>query len=95
MRYIPSLTRGLASLQGPSCVLRLEAAVLAVLYSGHRLHDSEEEAAADKKALELLTSSPYVDKLYTPGLFLRELAVRGPGAFCAADSSLGHRLHRP
>jgi hypothetical protein len=41
-------------------------------------HVPEEEAAADKKALDLLKNSPYAQKLDTPGLFLRELAARGP-----------------
>src|SRR6266849_6496149 len=45
-------------------------------------HVPEEEAAADKKAIELLKNSPYAQKLNTPGLFLRELAARGP-ALCA------------
>jgi hypothetical protein len=45
-------------------------------------HFPEEEAAADKKALDLLKSSPYADKLYTPGLFVRQLAARG-GALSA------------
>jgi peptidase M48-like protein len=40
-------------------------------------HVPEEEAAADKKALDLLKNSPYAQKLDTPGLFLRELAARG------------------
>ena len=40
-------------------------------------HFPAEEDAADKKALELLKGSPYADKLRTPGLFLRELEVRG------------------
>jgi len=41
-------------------------------------HNQEEEAAADLKASDLLKSSPYAQKLATAGLFLRELAERGP-----------------
>ena len=36
-------------------------------------HDPAQEEAADKKALELLDSSPYKDKLGSAGLFLRSL----------------------
>src|ERR1700674_1421396 len=52
-------------------------------------HVPEEEAAADKKALDLLKSSPYADKLYAPGLFLRELAVRGPALSALLTPHLG------
>jgi hypothetical protein len=52
-------------------------------------HVPEEEAAADKKALELLKSSPYADKLYAPGLFLRQLAVRGPALSALLTPHLG------
>ena len=41
-------------------------------------HSEEEETAADQKALDLLKNSPYAQKLDTAGLFLRELAERGP-----------------
>ncbi|HKS72420.1 MAG TPA: M48 family metalloprotease [Terriglobales bacterium] len=37
-----------------------------------------DEAAADKKALELLTNSPYKDKLGNAGLFLKALQARAP-----------------
>ncbi|MBV9483264.1 MAG: M48 family metalloprotease [Acidobacteria bacterium] len=37
-----------------------------------------DESAADRKALELLNSSPYKDKLATAGLFLRELEEQAP-----------------
>jgi hypothetical protein len=40
--------------------------------------NSNDEAAADKKALELLTNSPYKDKLGNAGLFLRALQERSP-----------------
>ncbi len=37
-----------------------------------------DEEAADKKALELLTNSPYKDKLANAGLFLKALQARAP-----------------
>jgi hypothetical protein len=37
-----------------------------------------DEAAADKKAVELLTNSPYKDKLANAGLFLKVLQARAP-----------------
>jgi len=52
-------------------------------------HVPEEEAAADLKALDLLKNSPYADKLYAPGLFLRELAARGPGLSALLTPHLG------
>lgn len=39
---------------------------------------ASDEAAADKKALELLTNSPYKDKLGNAGLFLKALQARSP-----------------
>jgi hypothetical protein len=52
-------------------------------------HVPEEEAAADKKALDLLKNSPYAEKLNTPGLFLRELAARGPALSALLTPHLG------
>lgn len=52
-------------------------------------HVPEEEAAADKRALDLLKNSPYADKLNAPGLFLRELAVRGPALSALLTPHLG------
>jgi hypothetical protein len=52
-------------------------------------HFPEEEAAADKKALDLLKNSPYADKLRAPGLFLRELAARGPALSALLTPHLG------
>ncbi len=52
-------------------------------------HYPEEEAAADQRALELLKNSPYADKLYAPGLFLRELAARGPALSALLTPHLG------
>src|SRR5271156_4422726 len=52
-------------------------------------HSPEEEAAADKKAIELLQNSPYAQKLNTPGLFLREVAARGPALSALLTPHLG------
>jgi len=52
-------------------------------------HVPEEEAAADKKALDLLKNSPYARKLDTPGLFLRELAARGSALSALLTPHLG------
>jgi hypothetical protein len=40
--------------------------------------NQQDEDAADKKALELLTNSPYKDKLSNAGLFLKALKSRAP-----------------
>jgi hypothetical protein len=55
-------------------------------------HLPEEEAAADQKALELLRNSPYAKKLNTPGLFLRQLAARGPALEALLTPHLGTSL---
>jgi hypothetical protein len=55
-------------------------------------HAPEEEAAADEKALELLKNSPYAQKLSTPGLFLREVAARGPALQALMTPHLGTGL---
>jgi hypothetical protein len=52
-------------------------------------HPPEEETEADKKALDLLKNSPYAQKLNTPGLFLRELASRGPALAALLTPHLG------
>lgn len=52
-------------------------------------HHPEEEAAADKKALDLLKASPYADKLSMPGLFLRQLQVRGRALSALLTPHLG------
>src|ERR1700730_279805 len=52
-------------------------------------HFPAEEDAADKKALELLKRSPYADKLYAPGLLLRELEVRGRALSALLTPHLG------
>ena len=50
----------------------------------------EEEAAADKKAIEMLKNSPYSSKLDTAGLFLRELSDRGPDLVALLTAHLGN-----
>jgi hypothetical protein len=40
--------------------------------------DPVDEEAADKRALELLSNSPYKDKLSNAGLFLKQLQARAP-----------------
>ena len=53
-------------------------------------HVPEEEAAADKKALELLQHSPYSGKLDSAGLFLRQLNSRGPALSALLTAHLGN-----
>jgi Peptidase family M48 len=55
-------------------------------------HVPEEETAADKKAMELLKNSPYGQKLDTAGLFLRQLADRGPALSALLTAHLGNKL---
>jgi hypothetical protein len=52
-------------------------------------HFPEEESAADEKAIELLKNSPYAEKLNAPGLFLREVAARGPALSALLTPHLG------
>jgi hypothetical protein len=58
-------------------------------------HIPEEEVAADKKAVDLLKNSPYAQKLDTAGLFLRELAARGPALSALLTPHLGNSLTDP
>src|SRR6266478_2680337 len=58
-------------------------------------HVPEEEVAADKKAVDLLKNSPYAQKLDTAGLFLRELAERGPALSALLTPHLGNSLTDP
>jgi hypothetical protein len=53
-------------------------------------HVPEEETAADKKAIDLLKSSPYAQKLDTAGLFLRQLTERGSGLSALLTPHLGN-----
>ena len=52
----------------------------------------DDETAADKKAIELLTNSPYKDKLAVPGLFLRMVQLRAPNLRQLIRSHLGNSL---
>ncbi|MBV9610116.1 MAG: M48 family metalloprotease [Acidobacteria bacterium] len=56
------------------------------------VHTPEEEAAADKKAMEILQNSPYKDKLAEGGLFLRALAARGKDLPHLISPHMGNRL---
>jgi hypothetical protein len=55
-------------------------------------HFPEEEAAADKRALDLLKNSPYAQKLDVAGLYLRELSQRGPALSALLTAHLGNSL---
>ena len=52
-------------------------------------HIPEEEAAADKKAIELLKNSPYAQKLDNVGLFLKALQARAPQLNALLDHAPG------
>ena len=53
-------------------------------------HNPEEEDAADKKAIDLLRNSPYNRNLATAGLFLRQVAERGPALAALCTPHLGN-----
>ena len=55
-------------------------------------HIPEEEAAADKKAVDLLNNSPYAQKLDNVGLFLRALQTRAPNLNALLTTHLGNPL---
>jgi hypothetical protein len=55
-------------------------------------HIPEEEAAADKKAVDLLKNSPYAQKLDNVGLFLKALQVRTPQLQALLTTHLGNPL---
>src|ERR1700723_1198380 len=55
-------------------------------------HIPEEEAAADKKALELLKNSPYAQKLANVGLFLKILQQRAGTMNALLTTHLGNPL---
>jgi hypothetical protein len=50
------------------------------------------DTAADAKALDLLRSSPYRDKLSSPGLFLRALASRSAALTALTQPHMGNSL---
>jgi hypothetical protein len=53
-------------------------------------HNPDEETAADAKAVELLKSSPYAQKLGSAGLYLRQLQARGPMLSALLTAHLGN-----
>src|SRR5579863_6582094 len=55
-------------------------------------HIPEEETAADKKAIELLSNSPYAQKLDNVGLFLKALQTRAPQLNALLTTHLGNPL---
>jgi Peptidase family M48 len=55
-------------------------------------HIPEEEAAADKKAMDLLNNSPYAQKLDNVGLFLKALQNRAPQLNALLTTHLGNPL---
>jgi hypothetical protein len=55
-------------------------------------HIPEEEAAADKKAVDLLKNSPYAQKLDNVGLFLKALQLRAANLNALLTTHLGNPL---
>ncbi len=55
-------------------------------------HIPEEEAAADKKAIEMLKGSPYAQKLDTAGLFIKALQARAPQLSALLQAHLGNNI---
>jgi len=53
-------------------------------------HSPEEETAADAKAMELLKTSPYAQKLDSASLFLKELSARAPQLTALLTPHLGN-----
>jgi hypothetical protein len=55
-------------------------------------HIPEEEAAADKKAIEMLKASPYAQKLDSAGLFIKALQTRAPQLSALLQAHLGNNI---
>src|SRR5258708_12165206 len=55
-------------------------------------HIPEEEAAADKKALEMLKNSPYAQKLDAAGLFIKILQTRATQLAALLQAHLGNSI---
>jgi Peptidase family M48 len=55
-------------------------------------HIPEEEAAADKKAIEMLKNSPYAQKLDAAGLFLKVLNTRAGALNALLTAHLGNNM---
>jgi Peptidase family M48 len=55
-------------------------------------HIPEEEASADKKAVEMLKASPYAQKLDSAGLFIKALQTRAPQLSALLQAHLGNNI---
>ena len=55
-------------------------------------HIPEEEASADKKAIEMLKASPYAQKLDSAGLFIKALQARAPQLNALLQAHLGNNM---
>jgi len=55
-------------------------------------HIPQEEAAADKKAIEMLKASPYAQKLESAGLFIKALQARAPQLSALLQAHLGNNI---
>ncbi len=55
-------------------------------------HIPEEEAAADKKAIEMLKASPYAQKMESAGLFIKALQSRAPQLNALLQAHLGNNI---
>ncbi len=55
-------------------------------------HIPEEETAADKKAIEMLKTSPYAQKLDAAGLFIKALQTRAPQLSALLQAHLGNNI---
>ena len=55
-------------------------------------HIPEEEAAADKKAIDMLKNSPYAQKLDAAGLFIKVLQTRAPQLAALLQAHLGNNI---
>jgi hypothetical protein len=55
-------------------------------------HIPEEEAAADKKSIEMLKASPYAQKLESAGLFIKALQARAPQLSALLQAHLGNNI---
>jgi Peptidase family M48 len=55
-------------------------------------HIPEEEAAADKKAVDMLKASPYAQKLDSAGLFIKALQARAPRLSALLQAHLGNNI---
>ena len=55
-------------------------------------HNPDEEAAADARALDMLSKSPYAQKLNSAGLYLKQLQVRAPMLAALLTAHLGNNF---